>query len=364
MNIPEDVIDKKAYLRYISLSKNPIVNDKKFFEASDGSVINLAWFPGLLTKKIEHLSIEEQEEIQELKQEYFNVNNNMTVQKRKAYGMRQGAGSKSLLETKRTEIIELFGRMFTAKEVLKMINDDWGLEFGDYNAIAKFRKEHAEEIEQAIERYKASYSDIRLAVKRSRLEEMVYLYGHQKEKFVKNKSDNSYRLLLQTLEQIRKESEGERLTIDGKVDVNYEMNIQMHLRNEIFGSLNIKEIILGRVAARMGVNPIKLIHSLNTSYYKKYSNVLGDIDPEEQSDDMVFPSQHGYDFERIGRAQAMLDKHAEDAVIVDEKENADKSTKTAEDIKAKLLEKLKKKQTKLSKGNAKINAITKNKNEE
>lgn len=352
MNFPKGVVDKKAYLQYQVLAKNPIVGKDKIFDASDGTEINLGWLPHHLTKKIEHLPLDEQEEILQKKDEYFSINNNMTVLKRKAYGLKQGSGTSSMLEVKKDEVIELFGKMFTPQEIIKTINVDWGIDFNSMPMLSKFRTKYKAEIEEKIEKFKAEYSDIRLGIKRGRLEELVYLYNSQKDKYEENKANDSYRLLLQTLESIRKEAEGDRLTIDGKVDVKYEASIQVHLRNEIFKTLNLKEIILARVAARMNVSPIKLIYSLNNSYYKRFSNVLGDFDPEVEGEEMTYPSQMGYDFERIGKAQKQMDKDIEDAIILDEEENAGKSTEKAQDIKSKLLAKLRKKQEKL-KGNKK-----------
>jgi hypothetical protein len=57
-----------------------------------------------------------------------------------------------------------------------------------------------------IEKFKLSHVDMRLGVKRSRLEELTYLYGLQKEKFEETKRNDNYNLLLRTLEQIRKEA--------------------------------------------------------------------------------------------------------------------------------------------------------------
>jgi len=367
MKFPDGVIDKKAYIKYIKLDRHPILNEAMIFKASDGEDINLAWFPHFLKKKIEHLPDNEQEDILIMKDTYSSINNNATVQKRLAFGLKQGRGATkdgtpSLLDLRGTEIIDYFGRMFTTAEVLKVINKDWGIKFNSIKKLQEFRKQHSKEIEAAIERYKASYSDIRLGVKRSRLEEYTYLYGQQKTKYEDSKSNDSYRLLLQTLESIRKESEGDRLTIEGKIDVTYESNLQQHLRNEIFRTMNLKEVILGRVAARMGVSPVKLIYSLNSSYYKRFSNVLGDFDPVEAEGDAIYPSQMNYDFERIGKAQKALDRNVEEAVLIDAKEDEEKDGDRANDIKAKMLAKLKAKQSKLGKGQADLNVDTKNKN--
>ncbi len=369
MIFPEDVKDKKAYIKYKKLERHELLNEKKFFESSDGSTINIGWLTHFLKKKIEHLPKDEIEEILSKKDIYSKVNNNATVQKRKAYGFTQGRAKKgekssSLLELRRPEIIEYFGRMFTAKEVLKMINTDWGIKFNSLPKLGEFRKKYAKEIQERVEVFKASHSDIRLGVKRSRLEELTYMFGQQKDKWKERGSNESYKLLLQTIESIRKEAEGDRLTIDGKIDISYEGDIQKHLREEVFKTLNLKEVILGRVAARMNIDPIRLIHSLNNSFYSKFSNVLGDFDPEEAANaNLIYPSQMNYDFERIGKAQRLIIRDVEEAVVVEEAKRPPKDLDKAQDIRRELLSRLKKKKAKISITNTNVDAITKHRDE-
>lgn len=361
IKIPDEVVNKKAYLKYLGLMKHPILTKDKIYEASDGQSINLAWLPHHMRKKIEHLPEKEQRLIEKKKDEYFKINNNLTAQKRIAYGLTQGqkkggAKHQSLIEVKKDEIIDLMGRMFSNKEILKVINDEWKIPFNKIATLQKFRRENAKLIEESIEKYKASYVDVRLGQKRSRLDELTYMFKTQKEKYQKKLSNESARLMLNIIEQIRKESEGDRLTITGKVDIGYEEDIQKHLHQEIFKTLNIKEIILSRVAARMGLNPIKLIHGLNESYYAKYSNVLGNLDPDVDETDIVYPSSQSYDFERIKKVQKTLDKNAEDAVILEEQKDSKKDLTKAEKKRSKILAKLKRKTAQLNDTKAKQKA--------
>ena len=207
--------------------------------------------------------------------------------------------------------------MFTIDEVCKIVNERWAIPI-DRKQIVEFRTKYNTQIKSLIERHKESYDDIRLGIKKSRMEELSFLYGRQKEKYINGMNRDDYKLLLQTLEQFRKESEGDRLTIDGKIDIDYEVNINHHLNQQVFKTLNLKEVILGKVAAKMGINPVKLIYSLNNSYYKKLSNVLGDFDPDQaEGSETIYPSQMNYDFERIRKYQAQRDQEVEDAVIIE-----------------------------------------------
>lgn len=365
MEIPKEVVDKKKYIQYKSLEKHRILTTDRLQVASDGTQINMALFAHMLRKKIEHLPLEEQDHFLDEKRLFYETNNKLTSLKRQAMGLVQGwqiikeKGDNSITKLRKQELLEYFGRMFTVDEVVEMVNKDWGIPV-QKPVIKAFRLKHAKQIQELIEKFKLSHVDMRLGVKRSRMEELTYLYCIQKDKFDENKKNDTYGLLLRTLEQIRKEAEGDRLTIDGKVDVRYEVNIQQHLMNEVFKTLNLKEIILARVAAKMNVNPIKLIHSLNTSYYKQFSNVLGDFNPEEEGS-TVFPSQLNYDFERIGKAQSMLDKYAEDAVIISEDKAQKKNEEQAQDIKSELLRKLFHKRKGVNSTITEINAQTNSK---
>lgn len=358
--IPDGIKDIEAYKEYRKLELNPLLNEKKNHVCSDETIVNLALFPHILQKKIEHLPIEEQNKIMTLKTLYFKVNNKVNALKRKAYGTDtfrpgSGSGSASILSTKQAEIVGLFGRMFTVEEVFKLINKDWNIQISK-EAVREFRVKNAEQIQKEIDKFKVSYADIRLGHKRSRLEELTWLYGRQKDKYIdKNGNKDEYKLLLVTLEQIRKEAEGDRLTIDGKVDINYEANVQVHLREEVYRTLNIKEIILGRVASRMNISPNKLIYSLNNSFYAKFSNVLGTFD-ENNTDgkDSVYPSQMNYDFERINKEFVKRDKEIEEAMIIEET-NSKKDMSRADQIKEAMLLKLKAKKDTIDKMRTNVN---------
>ncbi|WP_375183807.1 EAL domain-containing protein, partial [Marinobacter sp.] len=52
------------------------------------------------------------------------------------------------------------------------------------------------------------------------------------------------------------------INFSGSMDVNVEVTIQNHIQKEILKTINLKEIILGRVAARMNFDTKKLIFEL------------------------------------------------------------------------------------------------------
>ena len=84
--------------------------------------------------------------------------------------------------------------------------------------------------------------------------------------------------------------------MNGVVDINIEAQIQEHIQQEVYKTINLKEIILGRVAARMNYDPAKLISGLHNSYYAKFVQISGEYDEDAE---MIYPSSQAYDFTKI-----------------------------------------------------------------
>ena len=140
--------------------------------------------------------------------------------------------------------------------------------------------------------------------------------------------------MLRTLEQIRKEAEGDTININSALDINIELTIQTQLQREALKTINLKEIILGRVAARMNYDPLKLLAGLHNSQYAKFVHIGGDFDANAE---MKYPSQSPYDF-------AKIEREAEDveAVDVSPEEPTQEEKQSANDIKQMFLNKIRK----------------------
>jgi hypothetical protein len=302
---PVEVTDKAAYIEYLKWSRHPILNQKKLYTASDGTVINLALIKPQVEKKIQHLPEDERTKVMVLKTQYSQVHCRANGFKTQAYrNLDDGhpGGRKSLLESKQAEVIELFGRMFTEKEVHKVCIEDWKLDIG-MKAIQDFKKKHLAVIVEKIEDFKRDYSDIRLSIKKSRLEELVWMYGQRKGIYNATKKESDYKLMLSTLEQVRKEAEGNSLLINGKLEIDQDIQINAHIRQEVFKQLNLKQIILGRISGKMGINPLMLQKTIMDSYYGKYfnqENFALEAPPA--------PSSEIYDFNRINQMVAQNDE--------------------------------------------------------
>lgn len=314
--IPEGVVDVKEYKKLIAFENHPIVRNTIYI-SSEGDEINFAMLPHRLTKFIEHLSDKEQEDILELKRKYNSMRGKIMAARANAFGRsgRYGGQKKEDLAIYKLspfeeDIIELLGRMFTVAEVVRIMGEDNGVIVSEED-VKGILKKHIVEIERKREDFRNRVADVRLYNKRPRLEELAWMYSKMKARYVALNGIDAYNSMLRTLEQIRKEAEGDILNINGVVDVNIEVTIQNHIQKEILKTINLKEIILGRVAARMNYDPKKLVAGLHNSYYAKFVDISGDYD---ENAEMSYPSNSAYDFAMIERTagREVMDVKAED----------------------------------------------------
>ena len=337
IEIPKEVVNPQAYKRMIALMRHPILQNT-IYVSSEGDEINIAMLPHRLELKIAHLSPKEQDTVREIKRKYNQMRARITTEKAAAFGHsgRNGGRTKEELikfqerSPFETDIIELLGRMFTITEVVQILGEENGAVVTEKD-VKKVFKEHIVEIEKLREEFRNKVTDVHLYNKRPRLEELAWMYGKMKNRFKVNNSSEAYNSMLRTLEQIRKEAEGDILTVNGVVDVNIEAQIQEHIQQEIYKTINLKEIILGRVAARMGYDPAKLIAGLHNSYYAKFVQISGDF---EEDAEMVYPSSQAYDFTQIEM------KANRNPVPMKQEEPTEKEKSSAFNIKALFLKKI------------------------
>lgn len=323
--IPEDVVSPKDYLKWIALKKHPILTNS-IYTTSEGEDINFAMLPHMLQKKINHLAPKEQEVVLELKSKWNVINMRCQDAKATAYGRKGRYGGvpahvASVISPMENDIMELLGRLFTTQEIMKIMVEDYGIVISA-DDVRGVMKKYVVEIEKKREDFRNKMTDVRLYNKRPRLEELAWMYSKMKNRYVNLNSIDAYNAMLRTLEQIRKEAEGDVLNIRGQIEINVELEIQQQIQIEMMKTINLKEVILGRVAARMNYDYAKLVTSLHNSYYSKFITISGDYEPEAE---MHYPSQMNYDFSKISASAA---QEAEVTAPVDttqtEKANADR----------------------------------------
>lgn len=313
IEIPEEVVDQKAYIKYTVLMNNPILKNR-IIDLSDGGEVNIGLLPHVFKKKIEHLPPKEQEVLLERKQDYMRLLQKKNIALAQAYGNAGRYGGRKnkdgeLSYQKKAElaleqdIITLLGRMFSIQEVVKILVEDNGIAVST-EKVKQIMAKNLVTIERAREEFRNKVTDVRLYNKRPRLEELAWMYSKMKMRYIAMNSTDAYNAMLRTLEQIRKEAEGDILNINGAVDINLSVELQAHIQKEIIKTINIKEIILGRIAARMNYDCKKLVAGLHNSYYNQFVQISGDFDPNAE---MQYPSLVNYDFAEIERKNADRD---------------------------------------------------------
>lgn len=313
IEIPEEVIDQKAYIKYTILMNNPILKNR-IINMSDGNEVNIGLLPHVFKKKIEHLPPKEQELLLERKQEYMHLLQKKNIALAQAYGNAGRYGGRKTKDGETSyqkkaelaleqDIITLLGRMFSIQEVVRILVEDNGIAVST-EKVKQIMAKNLVTIERAREEFRNKVTDVRLYNKRPRLEELAWMYSKMKMRYIAMNSTDAYNAMLRTLEQIRKEAEGDILNINGAVDVNLNVELQAHIQKEIIKTINIKEIILGRIAARMNYDCKKLVAGLHNSYYNQFVQISGDFDPNAE---MQYPSLINYDFGEIERKNANRD---------------------------------------------------------
>lgn len=310
IEIPADVINRSAYLKYIAYSQHPVLKNRTIV-TSEGEEFDIAILPHYLRDRIKHLSPKEQETIMAQKREYNSMLMKKNTYKAQAYGKigrPKGSTNTKTDEQKRydllvADVVELFGRMFTINEVIRILGEDNGIQVEE-STVKKILRDNIVEIERKREEFRNKVADVRLYNKRPRLEELAWMYSKMKMRYVALNSTEAYNAMLRTLEQLRKEAEGDVLNVHGAIDMNLNVEINAHIQKEILKTINLKEIIIGRIAARMNYDPKKLIAGLHNSFYNKFVPISGDYDPNAE---IEYPSLINYDFAEIERRNAERD---------------------------------------------------------
>ena len=223
IEIPEGVVDQNAYIKYTVLQNNPILKNR-IIQMSDGGEVNIGMLPHFFKKRIEHLPPKEQELLLERKQEYMHLLQKKNVALAQAYGNSGRYGGKKnkdgeLSYQKKAElaleqdIITLLGRMFSISEVVKILVEDNGIAVST-DKVKQIMAKNLVAIERAREEFRNKVTDVRLYNKRPRLEELAWMYSKMKMRYIAINSNDAYNAMLRTLEQIRKEAEGDILNIN------------------------------------------------------------------------------------------------------------------------------------------------------
>jgi len=195
-------------------------------------------------------------------------------------------------------VIEAYGNVAIARR----IRETTGLTLSPVSVAGFARKfKKSEEFKEKVQEYRNGMDDIRIYGKRGRLEEIQSLYLDAYDRYELKKDTTNMNSLLKLLEQARKEADvsAQNININNGTIVNNlsVINIlQSDERKRVFKHMPINEIIIGRVAAKMGKPTAALLESLHTSFYSKQAGMMGldTIDEPYQ-----YPSSMVYDINAL-----------------------------------------------------------------
>lgn len=324
--IPEQVKNKGEYMKYIEMHDKLIADPDYFYQTSDPEVIiNTVCNHGTILRLISHLPQDEQNKILTISKRVRGDSARTAHQKKRAYGTLVKNNGKNddvpdefMLLTNRdhslfyaergAEVLEYFGRYFTLQEVHRVINNEWGYPI-NINTLKQYRIDNIDKITERQAEFKREYGDIRLGYKRSRMEELSYLFNTRRDIYSHSKKLDDSKEIRAILEQLRKEVEGDSLTINGNLHVEHDIRIQQQLNEQVMKGLNLKALIVARVAAKLGVDPLILQFKLINSYYAKFTG-FKPADKNILTDEIIYPSQLIYDFDmiRVKNAQLIADE--------------------------------------------------------
>ena len=251
----------------------------------------------------QHLPAEEIEEIKDLISAMRKNVGRLGVLKRMAFGQNKGSLNRASIQKiigkdKTAELLELFGAFHSATEAHKVVAQDWGFVDVSFTMVNKFRNANLDKIYEKQEEFKRDFGHLRLTHKRSRLEELSYLYEYRKSIFDTTGSREDEKMLKQTIEQIKREVEGDKIIIDGKIELDIKQTLNIHTQKEIMGRLNLLTIVVSRISAKVNVNPIWMMTKLTNSYYSKFSG-MQKPDNDIMTDEVMFPNNMVYNFDDI-----------------------------------------------------------------
>jgi hypothetical protein len=259
---------------------------------------------------------------------------------KRAYGNKSKAGG--ILESHGEDLLDLFGRLHSIDEVHKIVVQDWGLALNRHTLEIWYSR-NLKEIDRLRDQYASDYSDVALTKKRARLDKRSVMFYTYYNKWMNDPRIEYARLMLQILDQIEKEVEGENININIQGQINVDMTIEVNKSlYEAQKRVPMNNMILAMVAAKRGIDPTKLMTQLTTSYYRNITG-FGVYEPDKQ---LVHPVDLTYNWNEIERKHRTKDKSVviEDAQIVESTGRLE-SDAALNTIKGKLLELLEKDKT-------------------
>lgn len=265
----------------------------KTFEIEEGVIVT---FPRVLPKH-KKLLTGKSAELQEAFNKRRQVVQNQLVKLMHAKSKIAKKSSKTVreeIEDRTSEILELFGQEYSVAEVHKIFKER-NINI-PYPSLLRFAKRNDEKIRELKNQWREDINDVSISIKRSRLEKLNYLLNDLLQNYETATPLNKIQYSKEMrgiIEQARKEVEGEevKLTVTGRIDI--EATISSYLNeSQILRDLTIHQIVISRVAARLGLNSMVIIERLANSFYSQFNGFRPNND---LSTKILYPSSTNYD---------------------------------------------------------------------
>lgn len=197
-------------------------------------------------------------------------------------------------------ILDLSGRFYKPEEIHRVLCEDFEITSVTVNQIKNVVKDNLSKIKSLQEEYQKDYSDVRLAYKRSRLEELQQMYNNRKSQYNKNNYNREdEKALLGLLESIKKEIQGD-MVINANVNLQIEEKSNFFIEQEMLKSLNISMFVLARICGRMNVNPNLVLSRLAHSRYAQFSGYSEKgLSPTAATDPIDYASNIVYNWPQV-----------------------------------------------------------------
>ena len=196
-------------------------------------------------------------------------------------------------------ILDLSGRFYKPEEIHRVLCEDLEITSVTINQIRNVIKENINKIKSLQEEYQKDYSDVRLAYKRSRLEELQQMYNNRKSQYNKNYNREDEKALLGLLESIKKEIQGD-LVVNANVNLQIEEKSNFFIEQEMLKNLNISMFVLARICGKMNVNPNLVLSRLVHSRYSQFSGYSEKgLSPTALTDPIDYASNIVYNWQQI-----------------------------------------------------------------
>lgn len=349
VQIPKGVTNYEDFYNYLKISQYIDEHPLNLYTILDEqgevlTVVKCTTSTFFAEKQLNKYGITSKEHKEEIKKRISYFKSLTGIKSGLARKWRQGIviGKGSVLQHRETELLELFGTLHTKDEIHKIITQEWGWGGISPKTINDFYSKNLTKIDLLRNEYANKVDDLVLTKKRGRLDKLSTIFYVNYQRFEDTKKIDYSRESRACLEQIRKELEGERISLDISGNIDISMSIQASRTiQDVTNIIPINMMVLSLVAGKQGIDPKNIISRLSNSYY---SNLNGySTSKVDDNETVINISTANMDWDLIKRKLANEEKNKK-AQEVDFYEVTEIEKAQAETTKEKMIRLLKERQ--------------------